>query len=563
MNISDRLHPTNVKTQIVSEYENRGNTDSARFLRWFLENIFRLDAQDADDSCVDKSQDKGVDGIYVNDTEETIYLLQCKVSTKKKGSLGDTDLKEFSGTLEQFSDSSKVEDILTGNANAELKAAITRNKVIDKLNAGYAVQGVFCTNLVRNQDAIEVLPKLKQIALYDSDTISEEFVEVDSASGVKGKFRFSASDTDLIEYNTKDGISSRIFLAKASDLVKLKGIANQKLFEKNVRLSLGKTKINKSLVESISDKKNHEKFPLYHNGITLLCSSIKEEANGDVTVTDYVVVNGAQSITSLYGSKNKITDDLRILVKVIGALENDNLTDQITFRSNNQNAIKARDLRSNHAIQTRLKKEVETASNSKLFYEIKRGENPGGKEVLSNEDAGLFLLAMDLGEPWSCHQKYKIMDESHAKIFGRPNVNGEKIVLFRKCFSEAIGALTEIDDQAFAGYNLTKYFLAYAVAEIMKTSDEARPYMIAPEGIVQGGQADKFAKLFGEIAETTALDLNVIYAEEKEEKPDFDFKSELKSPNWCRTQMTALKTAFLKDVKRKKAPAIDTQVSKF
>ena len=57
-------------------------------------------------------------------------------------------------------------------------------------------------------------------------------------------------------------------------------------------------------------------------------------------------------------------------------------------------------------------------SEDSVAYEIKQGEVNKGKSLLSNEYAGLILLAMDLAQPWSCHQKYKVMDELHSEIFG-------------------------------------------------------------------------------------------------------------------------------------------------
>lgn len=98
MQIKD-LEFQNLAQNLLKPYQKRAATESAQFLRWFLENIFRLETQDADDACVDNKQDKGVDGVLVNDTLEVVYVFQSKVRQKQGAKLGDTDLKEFSGTL--------------------------------------------------------------------------------------------------------------------------------------------------------------------------------------------------------------------------------------------------------------------------------------------------------------------------------------------------------------------------------------------------------------------------------------------------------------------------------
>ncbi len=153
---------------------------------------------------------------------------------------------------------------------------------------------------------------------------------------------------------------------------------------------------------------------------------------------DYVVVNGAQSLTSLMAEKSKITDDLKILVKLIETKGDTALSQRITTNSNTkrQGRVFNQDI-----IQQRLKVEVSAISNDTVAYEIKQGEVNKGKTVLTNEAAGLILLAMDLAQPWSCHQKYKVMDELHSDIFGRPDVTGARIVGYWECFKSVESAL--------------------------------------------------------------------------------------------------------------------------
>ena len=79
-----------------------GRTDSRSFLGWFLENYFRLDQLDVEDSICDGADDKGIDGIYVDSTLEVIYVFQAKLMQKASRTLGDSALREFGGTLKQF-----------------------------------------------------------------------------------------------------------------------------------------------------------------------------------------------------------------------------------------------------------------------------------------------------------------------------------------------------------------------------------------------------------------------------------------------------------------------------
>ena len=138
---------------VLQGYENRGSDLSKRFLRWFLENVFRLEPQEADDAVIDAKHDKGIDGIFVDDVTETIYLFQSKTRESDSATLGDTDLKEFVGSLEQFKTPEAIEAILSSNANALLKGAIVRNDLKSKIASGFSLEGVFLTHIPENVDA--------------------------------------------------------------------------------------------------------------------------------------------------------------------------------------------------------------------------------------------------------------------------------------------------------------------------------------------------------------------------------------------------------------------------
>jgi hypothetical protein len=258
-------------------------------------------------------------------------------------------------------------------------------------------------------------------------------------------------------------------------------------------------------------------------------------------------------------AKSSITSDLKVLVKVVEMYGNAELSENITQYSNNQNAIKARDLKSNNPIQERLKKEVETLDDGGYIYEVKRGETSKGKMIISNEDAGLALLATDLGEPWSCHQKYKVMDDSHSKIFGRNDVNGAKIVALYRAVHSISPALNDFDDTVFGHYTLTKYFLAYAVAEIIKNEPSGRWLFSNFRQVVENGKLEDFIVMFRRLASTTVDDLNAEVAELTADG-DFDYKRDLKGQKWCRTMCERLKAAYNKDVKRRKAQPVSELV---
>ncbi len=191
---------------------------------------------------------------------------------------------------------------------------------------------------------------------------------------------FDVFGLDCAEYQIED-VKVVFAPLKGTELIGLDGIASSELFAWNVRGSLGRTKVNKDIGRSIDDPGEHKNFLLYHNGLTVLCQQLEREGD-KITISKYSVVNGCQSLTSLFDHRNKITDDLRILTRLIELPPEHPLAEKITHHSNNQNPINARDLQSNSTIQRRLQNECDNLYSGQVFYRIKRGEPDKAPQVI-------------------------------------------------------------------------------------------------------------------------------------------------------------------------------------
>ena len=121
-------------------------SESASFLIWYLENYYRLDALEAVDAVCDQRGDKGVDGIFVNDGAETITIFQARISQRADRSIGDVALKEFVGTLSQFTDRASVEALIASAGSADVAKLIRTLDIIRKIET-YDVIGEFVTNI--------------------------------------------------------------------------------------------------------------------------------------------------------------------------------------------------------------------------------------------------------------------------------------------------------------------------------------------------------------------------------------------------------------------------------
>ena len=428
--------------QIAQPYKVPGREEASAFLSWFLVNIYRLDIIEVQDIVCDGRGDKGIDGIYVNESEECIDIFQSKTVQNPSKTLGDTQLKEFVGSLKQLETLEGVHSMISTTGNSQLKNLLIEHK--DLLTSSkYTIRGIFVTNAVKDSNAesfLEATSLITQLKVWDKPLIIQMYVPSEKAIPATSEIAFDVFGYDYVEYIVGNN-TAKVVIAPVSavDLVRMEGIENQQLFDLNLRKDLEKTKVNKDIGKSVNDASEHSNFLLYHNGITIICDQLDTSNEGKVKIQGYSVVNGCQTVSSLYRNKAKVTQDLRILTRIIQVNSNQSdLISRITYNSNNQNGIKARDFRSNTQTQVRLQQEINQYYPD-YFYEIKRGDDPEQRIVIENTLAGQILLAFDLKRPWAVQRYSKIFDDLHQEIFARPEVSGGRIVVLFDLYKETAG----------------------------------------------------------------------------------------------------------------------------
>ncbi len=147
-------------------------TESRQFLAWFLENYYRLEETEIEDCICDGVDDKGIDGVYVNEQLAQIDVFQSRMVTKKTA-LGDTGLREFYGSLNQMRLAKNVTLIGTTTKNKELAELIRDKEIAKKVAEGYKIRGVFLTNATRNNDASGYLKTAHDLVLYDGPELQK------------------------------------------------------------------------------------------------------------------------------------------------------------------------------------------------------------------------------------------------------------------------------------------------------------------------------------------------------------------------------------------------------
>jgi hypothetical protein len=538
------LNYANLSGQILSSCAYDGRTESAAFLAWFLENILRLDDVEATGAICDGPSDRGVDAVYVDHDSSEVIFMQAKMRQNDARTVGDQPVRDFAGSVRQFVKPELVAAAIAEMPGSEIAKLLVRNKVAEHLREGYVVRSWFITNSTVDRHGIRAA-KATNVLIYDREAIASRYIEIDAPDVVEGTAKFDVSDNGFVEFSAGDKAKLFLITAKAADFLKLGGIADGSLFAKNVRLSLGKTKVNKDIVKTVSEQSKHLFFPMYHNGITIICRKV--ETGNQIKVTDYVVVNGAQSLTVLNQHKDKVSDDLRLVAKIIEVEGDEQFSQEITIASNNQNSIKPRDQQSTNPVQTRLEAEFDQIAFEGYRYVIKRGQDETGNAII-NEEAGRLLMAYDLCEPWSCHQIYKVFDTKHAEVFGRPAVTAWRIILLTKMMEKIQESLSTIDHLPIQRYRLTRYFILYAISCLLSEDGDAQEVLASPKALLN--DEERLKKFLNSVRTVAARYCVELREEFVKSKTASDYKAALKSPNQVQEMENRFRKAYQYDVAR-------------
>ncbi len=183
----------------------------------------------------------------------------------------------------------------------------------------------------------------------------------------------------------------------------------------------------------------------------------------------------------------------------------------------------------------------------------------GGGTVISNEIAGLLLMAFDLKEPWATHRTGQIFEERYSDLFGKPTVTADRIVLCQVVAEAVDGALTKITNQLFARYKLARYFLVYMIRNILEKDDLAENILKTPRDFVREVKdRAKFRQCLDTIVDDLVIDLN---AEVDEYGDAFDYRDKLRDSTWVKELSKKIVSDHLKQVARKRIKSFSDEWS--
>jgi AIPR protein len=451
-------------------------TESTAMLAWFLENVWREEPDEVEDALCDGSNDKGIDAIVIDLDTREITIFQGKRRRNEDRTQGEVDLQRFRGVAPYFRGPEGIDDLLAAAPNEELRQLVQRLDLKGLLaeEDPWDIKLVYVTNAELDNSATSYLnttrDEVPPLDVWDRDPLAAVARRTERPGLLPGEHVLAPRSSILVEPLEGD-VEMAIALVPANELVRLPGIDDLTLFALNVRLGLGRTKINRELAGTIRDEQaDHSLFPAYHNGITILTGEL-EATDDELTLDGVTVVNGCQSLLALYHNQNSLTPDLSVLVKAVQLSASATLADTITYRSNNQNPVNIRDQRANDPIQRDLQEQVNELYAGRLFYAIRRGEqNPPGTEVLENQDGAQLIMAIWLNEPWAAVRKLKLFDEEYRRIFGR-TVDAHRLYLAHR-LNQLIDARREgLRPTLAASFASVRFTIAYLTTAVARESE--------------------------------------------------------------------------------------------
>ncbi len=402
-------------------YQDNYANDGQRFVAWYLRNIHGLNTIEAKDCITDGANDKQIDAVYINNQDSTIYIIQGKFISSEY--IDAEPVREVLSSWVLVQDLDQLQD----SANSKLKVKI--NEISSALEDDFEI----CFELITTaklSDSAQADADTFSKRLADSEELNADFVVVDNEM-LKIKYDEALNKTNnYINFTFQletgkylelelNGTRAVLAAIPLKDCVNIPGIKDGRLFRKNVRQSLGNSnKVNKGIAKTI--KKEPGDFFFYHNGITAICSKI-EIKNGQATAKDLNVVNGCQSLSTIFNCGEAAKKSYGYILFKFYEMANSEKADKITNSTNSQSAVKARDLRSNDKIVLSIKKNYEqTYPNG--YMVTKRGENVDATRydschIIQLTDLGKELIAWHSQRPTLSYSETKIFDIYFTQLF--------------------------------------------------------------------------------------------------------------------------------------------------
>lgn len=357
-------------------------------------------------NITDGYHDLGIDGIFCDDIQKKLILVQSKWRTDGTGGISQEESLAFVEGIRRI-----ISLELTG-ANERIKRKT--DEITNAIRAmDYQIVCVFCHT--GNQQISDYSKRPLDVLLSSTNDESSEIL---SFAEMKQSdiFRFLASGQETDNICIDDVLINNwgsidetfrayygvISAAAIGDWYKNFG---NRLFARNIRYYKGSTEVNTGIKKVLLEEPQN--FFYYNNGIKLLCKKITRKAayssstrTGLFSLEGVSLVNGAQTtgtIGQVYADNPGQVSNANVFVQLIdldGADESQALL--ITRLSNTQNRIDNKEFAALDPTQERLKTELQFSNVDYLYKSGANIEDPSHQISLDEAIVALACINQDV-----------------------------------------------------------------------------------------------------------------------------------------------------------------------
>ncbi|MEU8056044.1 AIPR family protein [Microbispora bryophytorum] len=350
-------------------------------------------------AVIDGYEDQGIDAIAVGDTSPEVWLVKAKWSDSGAAKLSEDEALAFAHGVRLIDDrdfeafNDRIKPLLPRLDAAIGDARLRINLVVALMgppNLSESVANVL-EQLLEEANNYAPLLRYKVLSFADIYQRLREDVAPDPVNVTVTLQSWLRRD---IPFEAWQGIVA------VGDVAKWHADYGDALYEQNIRRSLGVTRINADIKESLL--KEPEYFWYLNNGITLLCDHIEPHylgrRRGDepvrLTLNGVSIVNGAQTVTMIreaMESNPEVAEDADVAVRIISpGTERGVYATRISKTTNMQNDVSPRDFIALDPVQAEIREDL-LVSEGKI-YTYKRGEpDPAPEAGCSIEEAAVAL----------------------------------------------------------------------------------------------------------------------------------------------------------------------------
>ncbi|WP_286262234.1 AIPR family protein [Thalassotalea atypica] len=339
---------------------------SRAFSAFALQALFDANPKTASQAVVDDYNDNGIDAIYYNELDKTLYIVQSKLKGAEQFQLAEA--QSFLSGVKLIIN----KDFDSFNANVK-KLIPAIEKALDecdqiKLVIAYTGDGI----------SIQAQNEIKRVVQAEIDDGEEQLqlayvdfgpTNVEQTLRDESAIKLVNDRIKIQKYRLSETPKKTVFgIVNLKDLVKLHEKHGRSFYEKNIRyfIGTGRRGVNSAIKNTLLNEPEH--FLYLNNGITVVGNSVKQRSKSrdnkttrEFEVTGMSVVNGAQTISTtaqfLKENPGANIDSAQVMLTLINT-GSDSFHKQVTKARNLQNPVDLSNFAALDDNQEKLRQEI-------------------------------------------------------------------------------------------------------------------------------------------------------------------------------------------------------------